>query len=220
MYYISKTQMRGVIVSLFLITTLYASAGVPMARKDYMQATDLREVRLQGVPADKMNAFLRERMLTEFAQKEIFGEARSAFENRDDDELHAGGGYWRGEFWGKLMLSTARASIYLQDPALNQFIKEECYRMMALQDEDGYLGSYSDKELILIKPEDRPSVRKAYGWYTHMESVEPQIYHLGHVCSIQGYRRRGHIVFSHPADGPVDRHDAQAGRQTERHRSA
>lgn len=158
--------MRCTIVSLFLMTTLYASAAVPMARKDYMQATDLREVRLQGVPAEKMNAFLRERMLTEFAQKEIFGEARSAFETRDDDELHAGGGYWRGEFWGKLMLSTARASIYLQDPALNQFIKEECYRMMALQDEDGYLGSYSDKELILIKPEDRPRVREAYGWYT------------------------------------------------------
>ena len=110
-------------------------------------------------------------MLDKTAQRDVFGEARSAFRDRDDDEKavlpdRKMGGIWRGEFWGKLMLGTARVADYLQDPALTKFVKEECHRMIALQDPDGYLGSYADKENVWIPESAKPAMRAAYGWNT------------------------------------------------------
>ena len=143
--------------------TFGAFAAVPFAAPDAMRTPALRDVRLLGHPGEKMNAFFRERMLSAFAQKEIFGEARRAFEMRDDD-IKGHGGVWRGEFWGKLMLGTARAADYLRDPALLAFVREECHRLMKLQDADGYLGSYADKELVSIT--DLAATLKVYGWPT------------------------------------------------------
>ncbi len=114
-----------------------------------MRTPKLRDVRLGGAPAAKMDALFKARILSLHAQRDIFGEARRAFERRDDDEL-GHGGLWRGEFWGKLMIGAARVADYLQEPALLAFVREECHRLMALQDADGYLGSYADKTLVSI----------------------------------------------------------------------
>ena len=148
-----------------------AAAAVPFARPDAHRGAALRDVRLGGVPAGKMHNFFRARMLDKTAQRDVFGEARSAFRDRDDDEKavlpdRKMGGIWRGEFWGKLMLGTARVADYLQDPALTKFVKEECHRMIALQDPDGYLGSYADKENVWIPESAKPAMRAAYGWNT------------------------------------------------------
>lgn len=148
-----------------------SAAAVPFARPDAHRGAALRDVRLGGVPAGKMHNFFRARMLDKTAQRDVFGEARSAFRNRDDDEKavlpdRKMGGIWRGEFWGKLMLGTARVADYLQDPALTKFVKEECHRMIALQDPDGYLGSYADKENVWIPESAKPAMRAAYGWNT------------------------------------------------------
>ena len=147
------------------------AAAVPFARPDAHRGAALRDIRLGGVPAGKMHNFFRARMLDTTAQRDVFGEARSAFRDRDDDEKavlpdRKMGGIWRGEFWGKLMLGTARVADYLQDPALTKFVKEECHRMIALQDPDGYLGSYADKENVWIPESAKPAMRAAYGWNT------------------------------------------------------
>ena len=139
---------------------LLGAAAAP--RPDAMRTPALRDVRLGGHPGAKMSAVFRERMQSEFAQKEIFGEARRAFETRDDD-IRGHGGLWRGEFWGKLMLGTARAADYLQDPQLLAFVREECHRLIQLQDADGYLGSYTDRERVSIT--DPEATRRTYGWY-------------------------------------------------------
>ena len=148
-----------------------SAAAVPFARPDAHRGAALRDVRLGGVPAGKMHNFFRARMLDKTAQRDVFGEARSAFRDRDDDEKavlpdRKMGGIWRGEFWGKLMLGTARVADYLQDPGLTKFVKEECHRMIALQDPDGYLGSYADKENVWIPESAKPAMRAAYGWNT------------------------------------------------------
>ena len=136
---------------------------VEPAVRDAMKSPRLGDVKLGGHPGAKLDAFVRERMTSEFAQREIFGEARRAFELRDDD-IRGFGGVWRGEFWGKLMLGTARVADYLRDPGLLRFVDDECMRLVALQDEDGYLGSYKDKELVAIT--DPEKTRSIYGWHT------------------------------------------------------
>ena len=152
-----KLNVMAVIALCALAAT--ALRADPVA--DEMKSPALRDVRLKGVPAEKMNDLFRQRVTSEFAQRNVFGEARRAFAERDDDE-RGQGGLWRGEFWGKLMLGTARVADYLQDPALTKFVADECHRMIALQDPDGYLGSYQDKELVWIKDEE--ATRKIYGW--------------------------------------------------------
>ena len=140
---------------------LSAAGSVNARTTDAMRGPELRDVRLGGRPAEKMNAFFGARMLSKHAQRDVFGEARRAFERRDDD-AKGHGGLWRGEFWGKLMLGTARVADYLQDPSLLSFVREECHRLMELQDDDGYLGSYADRELVSIT--DPAKTKSIYGW--------------------------------------------------------
>ena len=157
--------MNAQTMSRFLAVGLCAFAGLSLQAgsvPDVMAVPALGNVRLKGVPGEKMNDLIRERVTSKFAQENVFGEARRAFEERDDDEK-GHGGLWRGEFWGKLMLSAARVADYLQDPAVTKFIGDECRRMIALEDPDGYLGSYRDKELVWIR--DPEMTKKTYGWY-------------------------------------------------------
>ena len=150
---------------------LAAEAAVPFARPDAMRGAALRDVKLGGAPAAKMMRFLEARYFSRQAQQLVFGEARAAFRDRDDDELSVGGkkgvgGIWRGEFWGKLMLGAARVADYRQDAAFLRFVREECHRLMAYQDADGYLGSYRDKRNVWVPEADRPALRETYGWNT------------------------------------------------------
>ena len=90
---------------------LVASASVAGPAADEMTSPALGDVRLKGIPAEKMNDLFRARITSAFAQRNVFGEARRAFVERDDDERGAGG-LWRGEFWGKLMLRRGRQSVF------------------------------------------------------------------------------------------------------------
>ena len=147
--------------------TLVAAArttGTPsiLSVSDAMRGPALRDVRLEGWLGAKMDTFISRRLVDPFLRNQVFDEARQAFEFRDDDEAKVGG-VWRGEFWGKEMLSSARVADYLQNKAFLAFIREECHRLMKLQDADGYLGSYADKEFIHIR--DREACWKRFGWY-------------------------------------------------------
>ena len=141
------------------IAAVLALMAFSACASDAMRGPALKDVRLGGYPGAKLNDLVRERYTSAFAQKEIFGEARQAFVDRDDDFL-GHGGYWRGEFWGKLMLGAARLADYLQDPAFTRFVKDECHRLMATQDADGYIGSYADK--ALVSPDGE--TKKIYNW--------------------------------------------------------
>ena len=103
------------------VAMVATSAALPV--QDAMKTPRLRDVRLKGVPAAKMNDLFRERLTGDFAKLNVFAEARRAFVDRDDD-CKGHGGVWRGEFWGKQMLSAARVADYLADPAFTKFVRE------------------------------------------------------------------------------------------------
>lgn len=79
-----------------------------------MRSPDLKDVRLEGWLGTKMDRFISKRLVDPFLREQIFDEARQAFEFRNDDDAKVGG-LWRGEFWGKEMLSSARVAEYLQN---------------------------------------------------------------------------------------------------------
>ena len=140
---------------------LSAFAG---ANPDAMRGPALRDVRLEGWLGAKMDRFISSRLVDPFMRGQIFDEARQTFEFRDDDVAKVGG-LWRGEFWGKEMLSSARVADYLQDKEFLSFVREECHRLMKYQDSDGYLGSYSNKDLISVRDPD--ACMKKMGWLSN-----------------------------------------------------
>ena len=139
----------------------FAALASADAVKDSMRSPELRDVRLEGWLGAKMDRFIERRLVDPFMRGQIFDEARQTFEFRDDDVAKVGG-LWRGEFWGKEMLSSARVADYLQNPEFTAFLREECHRLMKFQDADGYLGSYADKDFVHVR--DPEACMKKMGW--------------------------------------------------------
>ena len=119
------------------------------------------DAHLDGFAGAKIGRFLDHRVRGEFARNVIFPEARAAFENPDDDRFFIPGKgdiedqfrtkhwwMWKGEFWGKLMISACRVAEYEHDADLKKFLHEEALRLIAFQKPDGYLGTYVDPEYV------------------------------------------------------------------------
>lgn len=155
---------RVVLFAHISVAAMFASASLVAQNvsPDAMRGPLLRDVRLEGWLGAKMDRFIERRLVDPFMREQVFDEARQAFEFRDDDVARVGG-LWRGEFWGKEMLSSARVAEYLQDKEFLSFIRDECHRLMKFQDADGYLGSYADKDFIHIR--DMEACGKRFGWY-------------------------------------------------------
>ena len=151
-------HMAMVSIAAVFASSAFAASGTS---HDAMRGPALKDVRLEGWLGAKMDRFISRRLVDPFMREQIFDEARQAFEFRDDDEAKVGG-VWRGEFWGKEMLSSARVAEYLQDKDFFSFVREECHRLMKYQDADGYLGSYAEKDFVSIR-EPEACLRK-FGW--------------------------------------------------------
>ena len=132
-------SLVSALLQLVACATLPVRAGTPLNRQ--AQPT-LKDVRLEGPLAAKTDRLLARRVTDDFMRQTIFDEALRAFVARDDDQ-RPWDGMWRGEFWGKTMLSAARVAEYLDDPKLKAALVTEGRRLMATADADGYIGSYA-----------------------------------------------------------------------------
>ena len=132
------------------------------AVRDALVAPDLKDTRVQGPIGEKFDQFMHERCLSDFARNVVVREAREAFAHPDDDVFQAPVGMWKGEFWGKLMISSARVAAYEGDSEFLAFLRAEAHRLMAFQKPDGYLGTYVNPEFVI--PGDPALAKKALGW--------------------------------------------------------
>lgn len=135
--------------------------GVVFGKGDVLISPSAGDVHLDGFAGEKIGRFLNHRVRGEFARNVIFPEARNAFANPDDDTSFIPGkgdceekyrtrpwGRWKGEFWGKLMLSACDVAEYEHDDRLKDYLREEAFRLIAYQKPDGYLGTYVDPEYV------------------------------------------------------------------------
>ena len=132
------------------------------AVRDVLETPELRRTRIQGPIGAKFDTFMHERCLSDFARHVVVREAREAFAHPDDDIFNAPVGMWKGEFWGKLMISSARVAEYQDDPEFRSFLRDEAHRLMRFQRPDGYLGTYVNPEFVI--PGDPEAARKTMGW--------------------------------------------------------
>ena len=144
-----------------LILILGFIMSVAQGKSDVLISPSAGDVHLDGFAGDKIGRFLNHRVRGEFARNVIFPEARNAFANPDDDTSFLPGkgdceekyrtrpwGRWKGEFWGKLMLSACDVAEYEHDGRLKDFLREEGLRLIAYQRPDGYPGTYVDTEYV------------------------------------------------------------------------
>ena len=115
---------------------------------DQYSYAKLEEVEMDGAVGNCLKKVIEQRIASDFAANEIATEATKAFEIRMDDQFYEGRGLWQGEFWGKWILSAIAAYRYSGDEHIKATIKKETDRLIATQDDDGYIGSYQHSAYV------------------------------------------------------------------------
>ena len=116
---------------------------------DALTPAKLGDVKILGHVAAVQQRFFDNRVLGDYARNEIWAEAHAAFAHPDDDVFQAPIGMWKGEYWGKLMLSAVRVAEYAHDENLKKFLHEEALRLIRYQRPDGYLGTYVNPDFVV-----------------------------------------------------------------------
>jgi DUF1680 family protein len=78
------------------------------------------------------------------AWQKLYPETEEAFRLREDDRSHPGRGVWRGEFWGKYVMSAIAVCRYTSSDELKSLIAEAVRGLLSTQENNGYIGTYSD----------------------------------------------------------------------------
>ncbi|MBE6760854.1 MAG: hypothetical protein E7551_01035 [Ruminococcaceae bacterium] len=133
---------------------------IDYAVQNIMQTPALGNCFLEGEIGARFDRFIFERVSGKFAIENVLREAEDYFATQYDDIYTFG--YWRSEFWGKLMLSGVRCCRYTGDNNLKEDLLKSCYKMLSLQRKDGYLSTYRNSDNIY--PVD--TVKSAFysGW--------------------------------------------------------
>ena len=134
---------------------------IPYTVENRVHAPELSQVSLDGTIGARFDRLIYERVSGEFAVDEILREAEDCYRDKYDDEYGVFG-LWRGEFWGKLMLSACRVCRYKDSEKLKAAIRVSVYRMLSFQEEDGYLSTYRDRNFVCMSQHE--SVLRDYGW--------------------------------------------------------
>jgi len=79
----------------------------------------------------------------------IYPETEEAFRLREDDKNYPDQGEWRGEFWGKYLLSAIAASRYYHSNELKGRIAKAVKGLLSTQDSNGYIGTYAHADFIV-----------------------------------------------------------------------
>jgi uncharacterized protein len=89
------------------------------------------------------------RILDKASWDTFYPETEEAFQLREDDSAYPKKGAWRGEFWGKYILSTIAAAKYYQSEELKTRIADATDGLLAHMEPNGYLGTYTHSEFLV-----------------------------------------------------------------------
>lgn len=128
--------------------------------KNTFNPVALEDLKLEGKIARLNDTFFNERVLSDYAKNTIYKETEEAFEKKRDDLTPVC--YWQGEFWGKWIISAVRVCRYKKDEKLKAFLKSAAHKLLTLQREDGYIGTYNDSKNVFAA--DPKVTKEIIGW--------------------------------------------------------
>ncbi len=103
----------------------------------------------QGQIGKYLDNIAEQRILNEKNWLAIYPETEEAFLLREDDENYPQWGQWRGEFWGKYILSAVEACRYYQSDDLKLRIESAVKGLISTQDSNGYIGTYNNSGFLI-----------------------------------------------------------------------
>ncbi len=139
---------RPVIFLTLLIFPLYAglsgcinekSDGTNLLKADVIQPGQWKFDGHLGKYIDKI---AHARILDKANWDVIYPETEEAFALKEDDKNYPESGQWRGEFWGKYILSAIAAARYYHSEELKKRIAGAVKGLLSHMDKNGYLGTY------------------------------------------------------------------------------
>lgn len=133
---------------------------IPYRIKNQFTPPTPGKLRLGGMIADQMETFFSERVTSDYARDTILAECEEQFRLRNDDELPVG--YWRGEFWGKWVISGCRVARYESDERLRETLHKTALALISTADPDGYIGTYRDKQNFFSPAPEK--TKPVVGW--------------------------------------------------------
>ena len=117
-------------------------------RENKIKKAELEKVKIGGYASELMDAFLANRVFSNYAKKVVFKECEDAFLRCTDGDSE--NCLWQGEFWGKWVISAARACRYAEDSEMKGFLHGAALRLIELQRESGYIGTYKNSEQFTV----------------------------------------------------------------------
>ena len=106
------------------------------------------EWHFKGHLGDYIDTIAKHRILDKKSWEAIYPETEEAFVLKVDDRNYPESGQWRGEFWGKYMLSAIAAAKYYHSKELKQRIAKAVDGLLSHMDKDGYLGTYKHPDFV------------------------------------------------------------------------
>jgi DUF1680 family protein len=105
--------------------------------------------RFQGHLGNYIDKISQQRILKKTVWKIIYPETEDAFGIKEDDKYFPKYGRWRGEFWGKYMLSVIAAAKYYRSEELKDRIAGAVDGLLSHMEKDGYLGTYAKSDFLV-----------------------------------------------------------------------
>jgi DUF1680 family protein len=115
---------------------------------DVVRPLPLGNWRFRGFLGERMDCLAEARLISDDAWARIYPETEDAFRQREDDRSHPGRGVWRGEFWGKCILSAIAACRYYSSEELRRRVEQAVKGLLSTQDDNGYIGTYYDSQFF------------------------------------------------------------------------
>lgn len=107
------------------------------------------EWHFSGHLGETLDRIAGQRILDQESWNLIYPETEEAFRLREDDLSYPKYGRWRGEFWGKYILSVIAACNYYQSEELEQRIRDAVEGLISTQEENGYIGTYVHSDFLV-----------------------------------------------------------------------
>ena len=131
--------------SLFVVITLFQTSC-----KEASQTPPARPVwHFKGQIGEYLDKIAEQRLLDEASWQAIYPETEEAFRLRMDDERYPDWGQWRGEFWGKYIISAIEAYRYYRSDDLKLRIEAAVEGLLSCQDTNGYIGTYQNSGFLI-----------------------------------------------------------------------
>lgn len=145
----SSSFLFNYLLSAILVLLLtHASFAQSSENKVINDKMTSEEWHFSGHLGQYLDKIAEERILKQTNWDMIYPETEEAFRLREDDKFYPKSGEWRGEFWGKYMLSVIAACRYYHSDELKKRIAVAVKGLLSTQDANGYIGTYRHTDFL------------------------------------------------------------------------